>query len=302
MPEFTRRSFVGASLASAAFAAAPKTAWSERLGVMCIFAATEKPAREVLAAARQAGFHRIQMTFPWTKVDAGFLKGLPSWVQAEGLRCEALGAYVNCVDPAAVLMNTRAEDFAHALEYAAELGSRRLVAWTGGYAPALMTPDERNFAPGAEDAIVRFLDPHLQRLEQARLQLALESYITLACPDAPSLRRLLDRLPPTVGAVLDPPNLTPLARFPERDHVLGEMFRVLCGRITVVHMKDFKLAKDGRSYELPGALLGEMNYHLFADEIRALPEPVPLIAEHIAPAAFAETRRKLLPIFEGGKV
>jgi len=295
----TRRSAL--QCLGAVAAAAPKVTWSDRLGVVCQLAASEKPAREVLGAARQAGFRGIQVFFPWVKIDNAFLKGLPSWVRAEGLRCEVLSAYVNCVDPAIVLMNARAEDFPRALEYAGELGCSRLVAWTGGYAPNLMKADERNFARGAEDAIIRFFEPHLRRLEQARLEVALESYITLACPDAPSMRRLLDRLPSTVGAVLDPPNLTPPARYPERDRVLREMVRVLRGRITVVHLKDFKLARDGGSYELPGPLMGEMNYPLFVDEIRALPEPIPVIAEHVGPVNFGETRRKLLPIFESEK-
>ena len=92
-------------------------------------------------------------------------------------------------------MNTRTADFVRAITVAAELACPRLVAWTGGYKPGLMDPDPRNFTPAAEDAIVRFIDTHARRLESARLRLALESYITLACPDAASLKRVLARLP-----------------------------------------------------------------------------------------------------------
>lgn len=270
--------------------------WTDRLGVMCQLGDSEANARQVLGVARAAGFRTVQVNFSWDKVDSAFLRGLPGWLGDAGLRCEALSAYVNCVMPSAVLMNTRAEDFARAVDYAGELRCGRLVAWTGSYGTDLMRADARNFQPEAMAAILRFLRPYLPRLEKARLRLALETYVTLACPDAPSLRRLLDELPPTVGAVLDPPNMTPPARFAERDDVLRQMVRTLAGRIGVVHLKDFKLAPDGLSYSLPGPLMGQMNYPLFVAEINKLPADVPVIAEHISPAEFAATRKKLLDV------
>jgi hypothetical protein len=66
----------------------------------------------------------------------------------------------------------------------------------------------------------------------------------------------------------------------------------------VVHLKDFRLAPEGGSYILPGPLGGEMNYPLFIDQILALPDSPPLVVEHVKPEQFAETRRKLVPVFE----
>lgn len=95
---------------------------------------------------------------------------------------------------------------------------------------------------------------------------------------------------------MDPPNLTPVARYGARDEEMREMFRVLRGRITVVHLKDFRMARDGRSYELPGPLKGVVNYGLFAELLRGLPADVPVVAEHVGPEEFAETRRGLLEV------
>ena len=81
--------------------------------------------QRVLAAARQAGFRRSMVSFAWDRVNTGFLNSLPGWLRANELRCEALGAYVNCVSPGTVLMNARAEDFVRSLSYAEELGCRR---------------------------------------------------------------------------------------------------------------------------------------------------------------------------------
>jgi sugar phosphate isomerase/epimerase len=290
----TRRTFLSAAAVRAAAAGADS--WPERVGIMCQLSEAEAVSRKTLAAAREAGFRTIQVNFPWPKVDARYLAALPGWIRAEGLRCEVLSAYVNCVQPETILMATRREDFARAIDYAGAVGAHRLVAWTGSYLTNLMNADDRNFAPAAQDAIVRFLEPYVGKLESARLKLALESYITIACPDAPSFRRLLDRLPNVVGAVLDPPNLTPLALFAERDNVLREMFRVLQGRIGVVHMKDFRLRADGSGYDLPGPQMGEMNYALFAGLVRSLPANIPAIAEHLKPEQFAEARRKLMTL------
>jgi sugar phosphate isomerase/epimerase len=194
-------------------------------------------------------------------------------------------------------MSTRADHFVRALDYAALLRCRRLVAWTGSHTAALMKPDPRNDTRESEDRIVRFLEPHLPALEQRKLTLALETYITLTCPDAPSLSRLLRRLPKTVGAVMDPPNLTPVRSFSHRDDAMRVMFRHLRSRVAVVHLKDFRLKPGGGEYELPGPLEGEMNYRLYAELINSLPADTPLIAEHIAPAEFRAARRKLAALF-----
>ena len=299
MTDLTRRSFLATT---AGVAAARGGAWNpDRLGIACGFGATESSVRSALAAARQAGFTRAQIQIPWAKVSDAYIKSLPGWLSSEGVHAEVLGAYVNCAVPENVLMDCRTEDFSRAIDVASALGSRRLTAWTGGYGRGLMTPDPRNFAPPAVDAICRFLDPFLKRLEQAHLALALESYITLVCPDAPSLARLLKRLPPCVGAVLDPPNLTPVARYRQRDQVLREMFKLLRHRTAVVHLKDFRLAKSGSSYDLPGPLGGEMNYRHFVGGILKLPGDPPLIAEHLKPAEFAAARRSLLPLFAAAR-
>jgi sugar phosphate isomerase/epimerase len=290
----TRRSFLGSCAAALAFGP-PGDA--DRLGIMCQFEPEEKAARNVLAAARQAGFRRAQIFFAWDRASESFLRALPGWLAAEDVRADVLSAYVNCVSPETVLMNARAGDMDRAIELAPSIGAARLVAWTGGYGRGLMTPDPQNAKSEALDAICRFLEPRLERLEANRLTLALETYITLACPDASVLRRLLDRLPPSVTAVLAPPNLTPVERYSERDAAMREIARVLDGRIGVVHLKDFRLAKDGRSYELPGPLGGEMNYPLFIEQIRRLPADIPWIAEHLAPGDFASARMKMLPLF-----
>lgn len=299
MRDLTRRSFLGSAAAAAVFSAAWDPA---RLGIACHFGTTEASVRKVLAVAREAGFTRAQVQISWAKVSEDFIRSLPAWLASEGIQAEVLGAYVNCCAPENVLMDCRSQDFARAIEVAGTLGSRRLVAWTGGYGAGLMKPDPRNFTREAEDNICRFLDQYTKKIEQAGLRLALETYITLACPDAPSLARLLKRLPKCVGAVLDPPNLTPVARYPQRDEALREMLRLLKGRVAVVHLKDFRLAADGQSYQLPGPLKGEMNYPLFARGILSLADDTPIIAEHLAPSEFAAARRELLPVFEAASL
>lgn len=93
---------------------------------------------------------------------------------------------------------------------------------------------------------------------------------------------------------MDPPNLTPVARCGDRDEAMKEMVATLGNRVAVVHLKDFRLKADGQSYDLPGPLGGVMNYPLYLKLVRGLREGVPVVAEHIGPAEFAETRRRLL--------
>lgn len=297
MTTLTRRSFLASTAAVGLRAAAP----SERLGVACHLSTDETASRNVLRVAREAGYTIAQLQFPWSKVGDEYLRALPRWLKEEGIVGDVVGAYVNCVSPSNVLMDCRRRDLIRAVEFAGFIGAHRIVAWTGGYGKGLMTPDPRNFTREAEDAICRFLEPYHVRIENARLKLALETYITLTCPDAPSLARLLKRLPKSTGAVLDPPNLTPISRYAQRDKALKDMFGELKNRIALVHFKDFRLAPDGASYQLPGPLKGETNYRLFAEQVAKLPPDTPLIAEHLKPAEFAAARKGLLPVLEAAE-
>lgn len=292
----TRREFLKGS--AAMLLASPHQKWDGgRLGIMCQVGTDEASTRTVLAAAAAAGFSRGQINFPWAKADPRYLSSLPSWLKAEGLKVDALGAYVNCCHPETDMNQCGPAEFAKAIEYAATAGCRRLVAWTGGYSTRLHEPEPRNQQPAAVDAVVRFVERYVSRLEDARLTLALEQYINMVCPDAGTLAALLRRLPTCVTAVLDPPNLTPVRLFSQRDQVLVEMMAILRDRIGVVHLKDFRPAPGAKRYDLPGPMGGEMNYPLFTRQILDLPETVPLVVEHIKPEQFAETRRKLLAVF-----
>lgn len=285
-------------LSLAALGALPARRWDdERLGIFCHLGTDEATARKTLAAARAAGFRRAQISFPWPRVSEAYLRSLPTWLASEGIRAEVLSAYINCLNPEIVLMDCRRQDFVRALDVAGTLGCRCLGAWTGSYVAELMKSDPRNFAPAASETVVKFLEAHARHIERAGLTLALETYITLACPDAPSLGRMLDRVPKCIGAVLDPPNLTPPKRYAQRDQVLREMVSTLKDRVALVHLKDFRLAPDGSSYTLPGPLQGELNYPLYVREILALPGSPPIVAEHLSVEEYAGSRRKLLPLF-----
>jgi hypothetical protein len=133
------------------------------------------------------------------------------------------------------------------------------------------------------------------------LKLALETYISLVCPDAPSLAAPAQA--PAEVYRRGPRSAQPHAhaRYGQRDRALKQMFSELGNRIALVHFKDFRLAPDGASYQLPGPLKGEMNYRLFAEQVAKLPEETPLIAEHLKPPEFAAARKELLPLLEAAE-
>ncbi|MEK7406485.1 MAG: hypothetical protein AAB225_15390 [Acidobacteriota bacterium] len=113
----TRRELLAGALA------APKAGrWTDdRLGIFCHLDRDERSARQTLAAARAAGFRRAQIPRPWPQVNEALLSALPSWLTIEDVRAEVLSAYVNCCEPANVIMECRREDFARAIDLAGSL-------------------------------------------------------------------------------------------------------------------------------------------------------------------------------------
>jgi sugar phosphate isomerase/epimerase len=269
---------------------------SDRLGIVCPSSASEVETRKALAAARTAGFRSVQVGAPWANVNAAYWTSLPSWVESEGLRVEALGAYVNCCHPESVIMGCRREDFPTVLELAARMRTRRVVAWTGGYGKGSRDFVPANLTTAAEDDACRFIEGHVKRLEQHGLTLALETLYTMMCPDGASLARLLRRLPACVGAVLDIASMIPVARYNERDQVLRETVSVLKNRVAMVHLKDLRLRPDGKHYDFPGPMDGELNYGLCASQLKLLPPDVPFLAEHLKLDEFPAARRRLLAL------
>jgi hypothetical protein len=87
----------------------------------------------------------------------------------------------------------------------------------------------------------------------------------------------------------------------ECDKVLRETVQVLKlkGRVAVVHLKDIRLRPDGKHYDFPGPLGGELNFRLYAQQLDLLLPDTPLIAEHLKPEEFATARKRLLDLFSG---
>jgi len=77
-PRIPRRAFL--ARCSAALALRMREDFAERLGIVCQLEPEEEATRKVLAAARQAGFRRAQVHFPWDRATGGFLRGLRGWL------------------------------------------------------------------------------------------------------------------------------------------------------------------------------------------------------------------------------
>lgn len=287
-----RREFLGL----AAAAGLPAAVKLEDFGIMLQCGPTEASVKELTGAARTAGFTRAQIRCPWSKLSQEYWASLPKWFEQAGIRVDVVGAYLNACAPENLLMECRREDMDAILDLTGRLGARQVIVWSGGYGKGIRGFDPRNHTPEAETAVVRVLESFAPRLEKARLGMSMETLYALVCPDAEALARVLDRLPPAFGAVLDPPNLIPPPRYANRDRELVEMVRLLRNRVGVVHFKDVKLRADGASYDFPGPLGGELNYPLFLKEIRKLSGNPPLVAEHLQPAEFAAARSRLLDL------
>jgi hypothetical protein len=77
---------------------------------------------------------------------------------------------------------------------------------------------------------------------------------------------------------------------------MTDMVQTLRSRTGVVHLKDFRLRKDGAGYDLPGPLDGEMNYRLYMKLVETLDGEPPIFAEHLQPGQFATARKRLLQL------
>ena len=188
-----------------------------------------------------------------------------------GMDCAVLGCYLNLADAEEESrLRTREIYFAH-LRFAAETGA----AVVGTETPANPASRFETEAPRSEEAFRFFMDclkPVVRKAEEVNAILAVEPVWSHIVSTPERAERMLEELKSDhLRIILDAANLIAPDKTGVADQTIAEAIRRLGEKVSVLHMKDFRL-QNGEKEELACGM-GEMRYERllrFARE-RSLP-------------------------------
>jgi len=199
-----------------------------------------------------------------------------------------VGRWVNLLDPDSAKREANLKTVAEGLALADEIDARCCVDIAGSFNPSIWYgPHPENLSRRFFDATVENARKLLDAVKPRRTKFCYEM-MGWALPDSPDsyleMIKAIDRR--GFGVHLDPCNLiNSPGRFYENTALLNECFDKLGRWIVSCHAKDliWDVEMNLRFREVqPG--LGTLDYGTYLRRLAALPEPPPLMIEHLADA------------------
>lgn len=268
------------------------------LGVMC--SGTVKQVVEKVHLASRSGFKHVQLTLQ-EDIDEKAWQQLFEACRQQGVRVAALGCYLNLLKPHDPgISGTTIEGVRSAMRVlpsiTPDLGSRKIVVWSGTYGPTLLEGHPQNRSIETWDAAAERVTHLVHDLLQVEGTLLFEPYYThfLGSPrDYILFFREVERRaglrsgtsgPFPLGVVLDPPNFLDAWHLSDPMVHIEHVVTSLSAYTGLVHLKDIASPKvpADRHPTLPKPGEGLLDYERYMRLIRSHVTPSCVgVAEHL---------------------
>ena len=207
--------------------------------------------------------------------------------QAAGIGCAVLGCYLNLADPAPESRERTQAIYRAHLRFAPMIGAG--VVGTETYANPKSVFSRP--APEDEDAFRLFMDSLktvVRDAEEAGAVLAVEPVYSHIISTPERAERMLAEIDSdSLRIILDAVNLIGPESAGRAEEIIADAVRRLGDRVSVLHMKDFTLTKDGRM-EASACGTGSMRYEQLL--VLALKRELPMTLENTVPDNAEEAR------------
>lgn len=215
----------------------------------------------VLDTAAANGIRQIQLAFgkSFTGYDfgpghysPGFAHMIADKLRERQIHVAVLGCYINPTDPDESRRQASVARFIEHLKYARILGADMVGTETGRYSSDFRVVPETYTEP-----CYRLLLKSMRKIVAAAEKLGVIVGVeavhdhTLYSPEM--MRRFLEDIDsPNVEAILDPVNLISAENYPDQDQVIARAVQLYGDRITMLHIKDFRMEDGEPKFEYVG--------------------------------------------------
>lgn len=208
----------------------------------------------VLDAVRSNGIDQIQLAFGKSIAGFDFSAGhyspglahmLAGKLKEHGIHVAVLGCYINPVDPDERKRQAAVAKFIEHLKYAKIIGADMVGTETGRYSTDFQVVPE-TYTEACYQRLLESMKEIVDAAEKLGVIVGVEAVHdhTLYSPDM--MRRFLDDIDShNVEAILDPVNLIGAKDYKNQDEVIGRAISLYGDRVTMMHVKDFRMV-DGK--------------------------------------------------------
>lgn len=212
----------------------------------------------VLDTVKANGINQIQLAFGKSfagydfgpgHYSPGFAHMIDDKLKARGIHVAVLGCYINPTDPDENRRKASVAKFIEHLKYAKIIGADMVGTETGRYNSEFQVVPETYTEPSYQ-LLLKSMREIVDAAEKLGVIVGVEAVHdhTLYSPEM--MRRFLDDMDsPNVEAILDPVNLISAENFKEQETVIARAFELYGDRISMLHIKDFRMTEGEPQFE-----------------------------------------------------
>ena len=265
----------------------------------------QRPARELAAVVRAAGFSCVQLALPKAlpgfspepgQVTRAVARQIRDAFLEEGIEIAVLGCYINPVHPDPAVREFSLVRFEELLRYARDFDCSVVATETGSLSP------DGSFHPGTSDErVFDQLVGAFRRLavtaEAAGVRIGIEGVFrahTVSTHDR--MERLINAVgSPALGVVYDPANFLPASEVGLWEASVADALDRFGSRLVAVHAKDCRMDGGNKTGDLVAGT-GAVPYPYFLGRLQREHPGIPILVEDVNPDTFARARDFLLKV------
>ncbi len=227
---------------------------------------------EFLAKVKANDIHYVQLAFAKSITDIDFTTGhynpglghyIGSKLKENDIHVAVLGCYMNPTNPVEEKRKANVAKFIEHLKYARAIGADMV-----GLEPGRLDENDKDvpgtYTEGCYQLLLKSMREIVAAAEKLGVIVGMEGVATrtLYSPEM-MLRFIQDIDSPNLEVIFDPINLLDRNNYTEQEKIIDKVFKYYGDKISVMHIKDFKLDEKGDVvFEQVGE--GMFNYaHLF---------------------------------------
>lgn len=230
-------------------------------GMRCHDLCAKADIDTVLDTVKENGIHQIQLAFGKSIAGFDFAPGhyspgmahmIAEKLKERDIHVAVLGCYINPIHPDKEVRQASIAKFIEHLKYAKIIGADLVGTETGRYSRDFSVVPETY----TEESYQIFLDTMgqiVRAAEKLGATVGVEAVHdhTLCTPE--KMRRFLDDIDsPNVEAILDPVNLISAENYLEQDEVIARALNLYGDRVSMLHIKDFRMENGEPEFEHVG--------------------------------------------------
>lgn len=207
-----------------------------------------------------------------------------------------LGCYINPTNPIETKRQEAVNTFIEHLKYARMLGADMVGTETGRYDPSLKIVPA-TYTEGCYQLLLKSMKEIVSAAEKLGVIVGVEGVATHTLYSPEMMQRFLrDIDSPNVEVILDAVNLLDINNYKEQEKVIDRAFEYYGDKISVLHVKDFKIEDNEVKYEQVGD--GLFNYeHLFR-HVKAKKPHITMLIENSNEARYKSDCEYLQKIYD----